>query len=204
MDVSGDCLEESFYFWHYMNQTRGLIISLLIVGIGSRLIPHYPNFTAIGAISLFGAAFAGRRSVAIVIPYLVMLISDMILNNVIYAAAYPDDYKHFVFLYRGALWSYAAFGIIVIFGYALFRNSITMPKVFFGALGSSGIFFLLSNFGVWASSSAYPINLPGLLACYTAGLPFFVNQVLGDLFYSLILFGVALHVFMLKPKRHLA
>ncbi|HEY3385831.1 MAG TPA: DUF6580 family putative transport protein [Saprospiraceae bacterium] len=187
-----------------MNQSRAIIISLLVIGIGSRLIPHYPNFTAIGAISLFGAAFTSRRSIAIVIPFLVMLFSDMILNNIIYANIYPDDYKHFIFLYRGALWSYAAFGIIVIFGYTLFRNGVDISKVIFGALGSSLIFFLLSNFGVWASTGAYPVNFGGLLACYAAGLPFLINQVFGDLFFSVILFGVALHVFMLKPKRHLA
>lgn len=187
-----------------MNQTRTLIICLLIVGIGSRLIPHYPNFTAIGAVSLFGAAFSGRRSIAIIIPYLVMLLSDMILNNIIYASVYPDDYKNFIFLYRGALWSYAAFGIIVIFGYTLFRKGVDLPKVVFGGLGASMIFFLLSNFGVWATTGAYPVNFTGLLACYTAGLPFLINQVFGDLFYSLVLFGVALHVFQLKPKRHLA
>jgi hypothetical protein len=187
-----------------MKETRTIILSLIIIGIASRLVPHYPNFTAIGAVSLFAAAFAGRRSVAIVIPYIVMLVSDMILNNFLYAAIYPDDYRSFIFLYRGALWSYAAFGLIVIFGYTLFRNGVDLSRVAFGALGSTGIFFLLSNFGVWASTGAYPVNMAGLLACYTAGLPFLVNQVLGDMFYSLVLFGVALHVFMLKPKRHLA
>jgi hypothetical protein len=187
-----------------MNQTRTILLSLLVVGIGSRLIPHYPNFTAIGAVSLFAAAFGGKRSIAIIIPYMVMLFSDMILNNVIYASVYPNDYKSFIFLYRGALWSYAAFGLIVIYGYTLFRKGVDLPKVFFGALGSSIIFFLLSNFGVWAATGAYPVNFGGLMACYIAGLPFMVNQVLGDLFYSLVLFGVALHVFMLKPKRSFA
>ncbi len=187
-----------------MKQTRTIILSLLIIGIGSRLIPHYPNFTAVGAISLLGAAFASRRSVAIIIPFLVMLFSDMILNNLVYAQLYPEDYKHFIFLYRGALWSYAAFGLVVIYGYTLFRNSVDLPKVLFGSLGASMIFFLLSNFGVWASTGAYPVNFGGLLACYSAGLPFLLNQVLGDLFFSLILFSVALHVFALKPKRHLA
>jgi hypothetical protein len=177
-----------------------LIVSMLVIGIGSRLVPHYPNFTAVGAVSLFAAAFSGRRSVAVIIPYLVMLMSDLVLNNIIYARAYPDDYAGFIFLYRGALWSYAAFGLIVMYGYALFKKGVDFPKVIFGALGGSIIFFLLSNFGVWASTGAYSINFPGLLTCYAAGLPFLLNQVLGDLFYSLILFGVALHVFMLKPK----
>jgi hypothetical protein len=187
-----------------MKQTRAIILSLLVIGIGSRLLPHYPNFTAVGAISLFASAFAGRRTIAIVIPFLVMLFSDMILNNLIYARVYPDDYKNFIFLYRGALWSYAAFGLVVIFGNTLFRNSVNLPKVFFGALGASIIFFLLSNFGVWASTNVYPVNLSGLLTCYAAGLPFLLNQVLGDLSYSLVLFGVAIYVLALKPRRHLA
>lgn len=187
-----------------MKQARTIILFLLVIGVGSRLIPHYPNFTAVGAVSLLAAAFAGRRSLAIVIPFLVMLFSDMILNNLVYARAYPEDYEHFIFLYRGALWSYAAFGLIVIFGYSLFRNGVDMGKVLMGSVGASFIFFLLSNFGVWASSGAYPVNFPGLMACYTAGLPFLLNQVLGDLFYSLLLFGVALHAFSLKPKRHIA
>lgn len=187
-----------------MKQTRTLIISLLVVGIGSRLMPHYPNFTAVGAVSIFAAAFAGRRSVAVIIPYLVMLLSDLILNNIIYARLYPADYAGFIFLYRGALWSYAAFGLIVMFGYTLFKGGVDMQKVIFGALGASIIFFLFSNFGVWAATGAYPINFQGLMTCYIAGLPFLLNQILGDLFYSLILFGVALHVFMLKPKRQQA
>ena len=187
-----------------MKQTKTIILCLLIVGIASRLIPHYPNFTAVGAISLFGAAFAGRRSVAIIIPFLVMLFSDMILNNLIYARLYPDDYQHFTLFYRGAYWSYAAFGLVVIMGYSLFHNKVTVPKVFAGSLTASMIFFLLSNFGVWASSGAYPVNFAGLMSCFTMGLPFLINQVLGDMFYSMLLFGVALHVFELKPKRHLA
>jgi hypothetical protein len=187
-----------------MKQSRVLILILLVIGIGSRLVPHYPNFTAVIAVSLFGAAFAGRRSVAIVIPFLIMLFSDIILNNLVYARLYPETYDNFVFLYRGALWSYAAFGLVVMMGYALFRNGVNMKKVFFGALGSSTVFFLLSNFGVWASSAAYPVNFAGLITCYVAGLPFLINQVLGDLFFSLTLFGIALHVLDWKPKRHYA
>jgi hypothetical protein len=78
------------------------------------------------------------------------------------------------------------FGLVVIYGSTIFRNGVNLSKVFFGALGASIIFFLLSNFGVWASTGVYPINLAGLLTCYLAGLPFLLNQVFGDLFYSLV------------------
>jgi hypothetical protein len=128
----------------------------------------------------------------------------MILNNVIYARIYPDDYQHFVFLYRGALWNYAAFGLIVIGGYYLFKKSLSTTRIVFGAIGASLLFYLLSNFGVWATGAFYPITFSGLISCYAAGLPFLLNQVLGDMFYSLVLFGLAINVFALKPKRHLA
>jgi len=188
-----------------MHQTRAIIISLIVIGVGSRLIPHYPNFTGVGAVALFAAAFAGKRSVAIAVPYLVMLFSDMVLNNLIYSRAFPEYYQGFIFLYKGALWSYAAFGLIVMFGFALFRKGFDLPRLIIGALGASLIFFLLSNFGYWASiKTLYPPTLSGLLACYTAGLPFLLNQIAGDLFYSLTLYALATYVFTLKPKKHLA
>jgi hypothetical protein len=109
---------------------------MLVIGIASRLVPHYPNFTAVGAVSLFAAAFGGRRSVAVIIPYLVMLLSDLILNNIIYARAYPADYAGFIFLYRGALWSYAAFGLIVMFGYTLFKRGVDFFQSHFWCIRS--------------------------------------------------------------------
>ena len=51
---------------------------------------------------------------------------------------------------------------------------------------SSIIFFILTNLGVWYLG--YPRNIEGLIACFTLALPFFVNTILGDLFYSFILF----------------
>ena len=46
-------------------------------------------------------------------------------------------------------------------------------------------FFLISNLGVWFLS--YPLNLKGLTTCFVLALPFFVNSLSGDLFYSLVL-----------------
>jgi hypothetical protein len=57
------------------------------------------------------------------------------------------------------------------------------------ALGSSLSFFLISNFGVWAGGRLYPNTLAGLAACFTAAIPFYQNQVAGDAFYTLALFG---------------
>jgi hypothetical protein len=59
----------------------------------------------------------------------------------------------------------------------------------------SVLFFLITNFAVWYGSAFYPQTPAGLLACYTAGLAFynqqsfFINSLLGDLFYGGLLFG---------------
>ena len=59
---------------------------------------------------------------------------------------------------------------------------IDVKSVFF----SSVIFFILTNLGVWYLS--YPKNVEGLITCFTLAVPFFINTILGDLFYSFIFF----------------
>ena len=51
------------------------------------------------------------------------------------------------------------------------------------------LFFVVTNFGAWLGSPAYPQTLAGLVAAYVAGVPFFQWTVLGTLFYSALLFG---------------
>ncbi|MFN3693746.1 MAG: DUF6580 family putative transport protein [Ignavibacterium sp.] len=36
----------------------------------------------------------------------------------------------------------------------------------------------------------YPKNIAGLIECYVAAIPFIQNTLLGDLFFSGIMFGV--------------
>jgi hypothetical protein len=58
-----------------------------------------------------------------------------------------------------------------------------------GALAGSVLFFVLTNFGVWAIGDIYPKTLAGLSACYIAAIPFFRGTLEGDLLYTLVLFG---------------
>ena len=83
---------------------------------------------------------------------------------------------------------YASFALIVCIGLWLQQNRSAL-RVAGAALASSLLFFLLTNFGVWASDSLYPMTLNGLMACYLAAIPFFRNTLLGDLLYTIILFG---------------
>jgi hypothetical protein len=167
-----------------INLRFGVITGMILLAALSRLIPHPANFAPIGGMALFGAAYYNKRYWAFLIPIVSMWISDLVLNNVVYA----QYFDHFVWFYSGSLFTYGAFALIVLFG-MLTLKKVRIPNLIVSALGASVIFFIVSNFGVWFSGTMYPKDFSGLMACYTAGIPFFKNTILGDLVYSGILFG---------------
>jgi hypothetical protein len=162
----------------------GVIGVMILLAALSRLIPHPANFAPVGGMALFGAAYYSKRYWAYIIPMVSMWISDLILNNVVYAAYFD----RFVWFYSGSLFTYGAFVLIVLMG-SFTLKKVRVPNLLFSALGASVVFFLVSNFGVWFSGTMYPKDFGGLMACYTAGIPFFKNTVLGDMFYTGVLFG---------------
>ena len=163
----------------------GIITLLILLAAFSRLVPHPANFAPIGGMALFGAAYYNKKYWAYLIPIISMWISDLILNNVVYA----QYFDRFVWFYAGSLFTYGAFTFIVLLG-TFSLKKVRVPNLFFSALGASVIFFLVSNFGVWFSSGMYPHTWQGLTVCYTAAIPFFKNTLLGDVFYTTALFGV--------------
>ena len=159
----------------------GILAAMILLAVFSRIIPHMPNFSPLGAIGLFGAAYFTRKWQAFLIPIAATWLSDLFINNVIYARYYPE----FTWFYEGFYWQYGSYLLITLAGLVILKN--TRPqRVLVAALCSSAIFFLVSNFGCWP---AYPQTMEGLMACYAAGIPFLKGTVLGDLFYSAVLFG---------------
>lgn len=169
------------------NQKKSvLVISvLIIIAALSRLMPHTPNFTPIGATALFGAAYFTKKYWAILIPLIALWASDLILNNVFYAQWYDG----FAWMTTGFLWIIGAFTLIAILGMIVLKKDINPANLLMTSFSASSIFFLVTNFGSWMSSAIYPKTAEGLMACYTAGVPFFWNTVAGDLFYVAVLFG---------------
>jgi len=177
-----------------MNVRFGVILAIILVAAACRFIPHLPNFTPLGGIALFGAAYFGKRYWAFIVPLAAMFLSDIVLNNIVYRfgveqlSAIPM-FSSFTWLYSGALFTYAAMLLIVVLGMWTLKK-VRVTNVLFSALGASVIFFLVSNFGTWASGLVgYPHTFSGLITCYVAGLPFLQNIVAGDLVYTAALFG---------------
>jgi hypothetical protein len=169
-----------------MKNTRFAVVAALILTAAlSRLMPHFPNVTAVGAMALFGGAYLTNRAFAVILPLISLFLSDLILNNVVYAAF--NDGK-FVWFYDGAIWVYGAVALTVLVGTAL-TNKINSRSVLLASIVCSVVFFLMSNFGVWQSGLMYPKTGAGFAACYTAGLPYLLNSLIGDLSFAALLFG---------------
>jgi len=147
------------------------LLSAILAAAALRLVPHPPNFSPIDAMALFSGAYLGRRSIAFVAPLAALLLSDAVLG-----------------FYHGVATVYATVALIVVIGWWL-SSRRTPLRIAAAAVASSITFFVITNFGMWLFSGFYPVTYAGLIACYTAAIPFFQNTVAGDLFYSVLLFG---------------
>ena len=134
---------------------------------------------------MFGAAYFSNKKLAFLLPLLAFFISDLFVNNILYA----DYYSGFVFISPGFYWTYGAMIAIVVAGIFILKK-VNVKRVIGGALSASLLFFIISNFGVWLTSPMYDLSISGFIACYVAAIPFFHMTVLGDLFYCGVLFGV--------------
>ena len=142
-----------------MNKRNITILSMIVLAVITRLLPHPPNVAPITAIALFGGNRFDNKWLAFGLPLLCMLLSDLFLGISLIT-----------------MFVYLSFMLISCIG-------INSKKINNGTiLGSSLLFFLLTNFGVFLLG--YPHTIQGLLTCYTLALPFFVNTILGDLFFT--------------------
>lgn len=164
-----------------------VVVVVISVAIITRLIPHYPNFTALGAAALFGGAYLYRKY-AFLIPIVALFVSDLILNNLIYAKQFPHKYDGFIFLPAQTLWSYGALILIVFIGIRFIKEGRVI-SILGSSLAASLVFFLITNFAVWLGSPLYANSVTGLVMAYVAGIPFFWNTLIGDLFFVTVFFG---------------
>src|SRR5438270_13130806 len=125
------------------NYGRPLAISLVCLGIAARLLPHWPNFTPVGADALFaGARLRSWRAFAV--PLLAMAISDPLLSAIHGFAAFS----------RMTVFIYASFLINVLIGSRL-RTSENPRRIVPAAMLGSLQFFAITNFAVWFLGHGY-------------------------------------------------
>jgi hypothetical protein len=161
-----------------------VICTMIFVIAFSRFLSPIYNFSPLGALGLFGAAYFAKKWQAFLIPILAIFLSDLFINNVVLHQYYPN----FTWFYEGFYWQYGSYLLITLIGILIFTK-VNTSRIIGGALLSTILFFLISNFGTWASGAMYPKTLEGLAACYVAGIPFIKGTLMGTLFYSALMFG---------------
>ena len=167
-----------------------VLAGMIVVAALTRLLPHPPNFSPVEAVALVGGAYFASRAAAVAVPLLAMLISDL-ARGVMLGGTY---FEHFTSPAYLATWLtvYASVALSAVLGFGL-RGRVNGARVLGFSLAGSVLFFVLTNFAVWATATpltAHPACVSGgLLPCYAAALPFFQWTVLGTLFYAALLFG---------------
>jgi len=175
--------------------------AVIIIGVLGRFFMlkfvGIPNFEIITALTLVSAVFLGRIW-GVVVPLSIIAITDVAIGNS-----------------PVLVFTWSAFAIIGMFG-ALSRSvilneakrseesrtNVRFSRIrgrFLALLGmttlgifSSIFFFLYTNFGWWLVSGMYPYTLDGLIQCYIMGLPFFKNNLVGDLIFVPVFSSMAI------------
>lgn len=159
-----------------------VLAAMIVAAALSRLLPHPPNFSPVEAIALFGGAYFASRAWAVAVPLLAMLLSDLVM-----AATFGGAYLGYM-ASIGFWLVYACIALTTLLGFRM-RGKVSGARVLGFALAGSVLFFVVTNFGAWATGSMYPKTMDGLATAYAAGVPFFKWTVLGTLFYAALLFG---------------
>ena len=147
-------------------------ISLILILVFARLIPHPPNFTPIIAAAIVSGYFFKNINLSLLTLLIAMLISDLFIGF----------YENVIFVYTSLL--------LITFVFHKISNKINFKNLFIYGFAGSLIFFAVSNFGVWALGSpgvydvAYEKSLSGLIECYILAIPFFGNTFLSTLIFA--------------------
>lgn len=147
-----------------------IVVLLIVFAVYSRLQPHPANFAPIAALALFGGAILPRKW-ALILPLGAMVISDLIIG-----------------LHPLIFFTWGSF-MLIAFMSNKYMKRINPLTVGVASLSASIFFFIVSNFGVWLEGRLYSYTIEGLISCYYNAVPFFRNTLLGDFFYSTVLFG---------------
>lgn len=171
-----------------MNTRTFVLVGMVLLAALARLVPHPPNFTPIGALALFGAAHFRSTRAAFLVPLTAMFVSDLGLQVTTTLGLHTGWLAGGTGFHKGMIVVYGTIVLIAALG-LLLRQKKTVLTVAAATLASSILFFVITNFAVWAEGGLYPLTPEGLLLCYTAAIPFFHWTLLGDAFFATVLFG---------------
>lgn len=157
--------------WIVKNGLKTAVVAgLVVVAIWSRALPHPSNMTALVPAALLAGYFLSGLWLATMVPLAALAISDLL----------------FFSFYPGIEYVYGAALLAMLMGRLFTKKQPGF--LIFGGFVASVLFFAVSNLGVWLSTSMYPRTWDGLVQCYVMAVPFFRNQIIGDVIYGVVLY----------------
>ncbi|HHH53442.1 MAG TPA: hypothetical protein ENK91_07270 [Bacteroidetes bacterium] len=167
-----------------------VLISLYILIISlSKILPHPENFTPILGLAIFGGAMYIKRKVFFIVTIAALFLSDFIFNNYVHPEYFPDN-NGIIFFSNYMIWVYFSIFAIIFLASKVLKH-FNYLKLFFVILGSSILFYLVTNFGSWlASPELYTRDFSGIISSYIAGIPFFRSTLISNIITGFVIFGI--------------
>lgn len=177
-----------------------VVLTLLTLSVVVRLVPwilalvgismdpahtSYPwNLSPLLPLCIFGGACFQQRRLAYIVPLATFLLGDL----GIWALSGRLDWAFYA--YQPLV--YLCLALVASTGFAL-RGRHTWRGVATAGLASSVLYFVVTNFGVWAfgDGTVYPHTAAGLMDCYIRALPFFRNTLISMAVFLPLLFSRA-------------
>jgi hypothetical protein len=177
---------------HKQQNLQDLLVFALLVAIGVAGRWGQPEWcvTPTAAAAIFAGLYFSRLGIALMVPVTILAISDLLLpayNSIPVMIA-----------------TYAVMVVPVWFGRMQrgehSRLSMVARWILVGILPAT-LFYLVSNFAVWAFQSDYEKSLAGLAHCYAAAVPFYRWMLVGDIFYLTVLLSCLAMAGASNPSR---
>jgi hypothetical protein len=172
-----------------MKLNKEIVIALIIMIVTSalyRVLPGRPfGFAPQIAIALFsGSLFVKNKHFAFLLPIVSMFLSDLM-----YQLLYVNHLSPIQGFYDGQWQNYLLIAATAVFGFGLQTNRLS--KFAGNFIAAPTVYFLVSNFMVWASFGGYqrPLTASGLMQTMIDGLPFYGYSVAGTFVFGAVMFG---------------
>lgn len=149
---------------------------------------HWWAFTPVIASLLFFGAKMPRKYLWA--PVAILAVADLLLSRFVYGYGFTPD----------LIFTYAFYGATAWLGSAMLRENARPVRLIAASLASSVTFFVLSNLAVWAFFPTYPHTMKGLSTCFVAAIPFYRNQPIADLLFTLVFFSVPVLLEAVHPS----
>lgn len=157
-----------------MTKKQIIILGIIFAAITlvARLTPHPWNFTPMGALVIFSGFMLPKKWLWV--PLAALVISDIIIGSYTFGVMATV---------------YSSYAIMLGISFTS-RSRYSFGTALGSSIAGAVIFFVLTNAAVWAFGGIYTPDISGLMASYTAAIPFFRNSFAGYLVYTAVFFGI--------------